>query len=61
MADNKPVKPSARVGDTVMVTLPMNVATPTATEAVLSVEPRNLTREMLAQELGEEEARKRIP
>jgi hypothetical protein len=56
MADNKPVKPSARVGDAVTVTLPGVV-----THVSTVVEPRNLTREMLIDMLGEEEARKRIP
>jgi hypothetical protein len=32
-----------------------------AADVSAPAEPRNLTREMLAQELGEEEARRRIP
>jgi hypothetical protein len=49
MADNKSPKPDES---------PKAEAAPVA-EA--PKEPRNLTREMLAAELGEEEARRRIP
>jgi hypothetical protein len=48
MADNKPSKPKAP-----------EVVAPVIAEA--PSEPRNLTREMLIDMLGEEEARKRIP
>jgi hypothetical protein len=56
MADNKPTKPKEAPAPTGSVS---NLAR--AEESQLSLEPRNLTREMLAQEIGEEEARKRIP
>ena len=54
MAKNKPVEPE--------VVAPVADIEAIAAEVVAPVaESRNLTREMLAQELGEEEARRRIP
>jgi hypothetical protein len=61
MAKDKPVKPpEAPTFDLPDVTLAGEVESVTAVVSVIA-EPRNLTREMLAQELGEEEARRRIP
>jgi hypothetical protein len=55
MADNKPTKPkeaSAPAG---------SVSNLARAEGAPAAEPRNLTRESLAEMIGEEEARKRIP
>jgi hypothetical protein len=54
MADNKPTKPKE-------ASAPAGSVSNLARAEEPAPEPRNLTREMLIEMLGEEEARKRVP